>query len=152
MRAADFYFGTHQTRRAMEQMARVLADTDTYADFIFDWYADRKLPAGEVLAHGLPAGSRAPRAYLHDLMAAGRPGSGEVWTWITARGLGDARLAREYTGYLFCKRDYQGGARAWAQYLGAHGDGYPESNRIFNGDFESELSDSAFDWRINARD
>lgn len=152
MQVADFRYGTHQTGRAMEQMSHVLADTDTYDDFVFDWYAEKKLPVSEVLAHGLPPGPRAAAAYLRDLMASGRPGGGEVWSWIAARGFGDARLAREYVGYLFNKRDYEAAARAWAQYLGPRGDGYLESNWIFNGDFESELSDTPFDWRIADRE
>jgi O-antigen ligase len=152
MQAADFYYGTHQTGRAVQQMSRVLADTDTYDELIFGWYKEKKLPVSEVLADGLPPGPRAPRAYLRDLMASGWPGTQEVWLRITARGFGDARLAREYVGYLFGKRDYEGAARAWAQYLGPRRNGYLESNWIFNGDFESELSDSAFDWRIDTRD
>jgi len=152
MQAADFYYGTHQTGRAMEQMARVLADTDADDDFIFDWYAQKKLPVGEVLAHGLPPGQRAAEAYLRDLMAGNRAGTAEVWNWITARGLGDGRLAREYLQYLFGKRDYETAAYAWAAYLGPRRNGYLESNWIFNGDFEKDISDSAFDWHINGRD
>ena len=37
-------------------------------------------------------------------------------------------------------------------YPSPRGNGYLESNWVYNGDFESELSDSAFDWRIGARD
>ncbi|MGC9951182.1 MAG: O-antigen ligase family protein [Bryobacteraceae bacterium] len=152
MQAADFYYETHQTGLAMRQMARVLADTDTYDDLIFAWYAEKKLPVTEILAQGLPPGPRAATAYMRDLIASGRPAAKEVWNWIAARGFGDNRLAREYVGYLFNKRDYEAAARAWAQYLGPHGNGYLESTWIFNGDFESEPSDSAFDWRINARE
>jgi O-antigen ligase len=152
MRAADFYYETHETGRALLPMSRVLADTDTYDDLIFGWYADKRLPAGEVLAHGLPPGQRAVRAYMRDLIAGGLPGTKEVWTWITAHGSSDVRLAQEYVAYLFEQRDYEAASRAWAQYTGSRGNGYPESNRVFNGDFESELSDSPFDWRINSRD
>jgi O-antigen ligase len=152
MQAADFYFGTHQTGRAIEQMSRVLADTDIYDDFIFGWYAEKKLPVSEILAHGLAPGQRAAEAYMRDLIAGDLAGTHEVWNWITARGLGDGRLAREYLEYLSGKRDYEAAARAWARYLGPHGNGYLESNWVFNGDFESQLSDTLFDWRIGARD
>jgi len=152
MQAADFYYGTHQTGRAIEQMSRVLADTDANDDFIFDWYMEKKLPVSEVLAHGLPPGPRAATAYMRDLIATGRPGGREAWIWIAARGFVDARLAREYVRVLFAQRDYETAARAWTQYLGPHGNGYLQSNWVFNGDFETDLSDSAFDWSINAWD
>jgi len=152
MQAADFYYGTHRTGLAMEQMSRVLADTDTYDAFIFVWYREKNLPVNEVLAHGLPPGQRAAKAYMHDLIAGDWPGTKELWNRITARGLGDDRLAREYLEHLFGQRDYEAAAHAWAQYLGPSGNGYLDWNWVFNGDFESELSDSAFDWRIGARD
>jgi O-antigen ligase len=152
MQAADFYYGTHRTDRAMGRMSRVLADTDTYDGLIFGWYAEKRLPVSEVLAHGLPPGRRAAEAYMRHLIAGDRVGTKEVWIWITARALGDDRLVREYLEYLFGKREYQTAAYAWARYLGPRGNGYLEWNWVFNGDFESALSDSAFDWRIGARD
>lgn len=152
MQAADFYYTTYRTAGAMECMSRVLADTDAYDGMIFGWYAQKKLPPGEVLAHGLPPGPRAAEAYMRDLIAADRGGTEDAWIWITARGLGSGRLAREYVQYLFAKRDYQTAAYAWARYLGPRENGYLKSNWVFDGDFENELSDSAFDWRINARD
>lgn len=152
MQAADFYYASHETNRALDQMSRVLADTDTYDDFIFAWYAQKGLPIGEVLAHGLPQGPRAAAAYLRDLMASDGPGTKEAWNWIAAHRLADDKLAREYLQYLCGKLDYEAAAYAWATYLGPHREGYLESNWVFNGDFESELSDTPFDWRINARD
>ncbi len=151
MQAADFFYGTHQTVRAMEQMSRVLADTETYDDLIFGWYAEKNLPVSEVLAHGLPPGPRAAKAYMHDLIAGDRPGTTEVWNWVTAHGLGDDKLAHEYLNQLFGHFEFETAARAWAQYLGPRGNGYLVSNWVYNGDFESGISDSAFDWRIGER-
>jgi O-antigen ligase len=152
MQAADFYYETRRTDRAFERMARVLADTDTYDGVIFGWYAQKKLPVSEVLAHGLPPGPRAADPYMRDLIAGDSTGTKEAWLWITARSLGDGRLAREYLEYLFGKRDYQAAAYAWKRYLGPRANGYLEYNWVFNGDFESGISDSPFDWRINVRD
>jgi len=152
MQAADFYYETHRTDLALQRMARVLADTDAYDAIIFGWCAGKNLPVSAVLAHGLPPGPRAADAYMRDLIAGDRPETKEAWMWITERGLGNGRLAREYLQYLFGKRDYQAAAYAWAAYLGPARNGYLVSNWMFNGDFERELSDSPFDWHINARD
>jgi O-antigen ligase len=152
MQAADFYYGVHQTGRALQQISRILADTDADDDSIFGWYARKKLPVSEVLAHGLPPGPRAATAYMRDLMTTGGEGTKEVWNWITARGLDDLPLARDYVRYLFNDSEYEAAASAWDRYLGPRGNGYLESNWVYNGDFESELSDTPFDWRINTRD
>lgn len=152
MQAADFYSKTHQMGRAMEQMWRVLADTDTYDGLIFAWFAERQVPVSEVLAHGLPPTPRAAAAYMRSLIEMERPGGKEVWAWISAHGFADARLAREYVEYLTARHDYESAASAWALYLGPHRNGYLESNWVFNGDFESEFTDTPFDWRIDQQD
>ena len=152
MQAADFYDSTHRTGRALNNMARVLMDTSAYDPLIFAWYSEKQIPVPEVLASGLPPGQRAAEAYLRDLMARGDAGAGQVWEWTTARGLAGAGLAREYLEYLFAKREYQTAAMACARYLGTRRNGYLESNWIFNGDFERELSDFPMDWRIDAHE
>jgi hypothetical protein len=152
MQAADFYYDRRQTGRALQQMSRVLADTDVDDDYVFAWYGRKKLPVSEVLSHGLPPGPRAATAYMRGLMTTGGVGTKEVWNWIAARGLSDLPLARDYVRYLFKDSEYAAAAGAWAQYLAPRSDGYLESNWVYNGEFESELSDTPFDWRINARD
>ena len=153
MEAADFYFANHQVARALASMSRILADTSTYDDLIFGWYSKSEIPIAEILEHGLPRGPRAAQACLRDMMAANDPtGAMETWHWIGAHGLGDDRLARQFVDYLFGKREYANAAHAWAEYLGPRRNGYLESNWIFNGSFESALTESAFDWRIGAQD
>jgi O-antigen ligase len=152
MQAADFYYSTHRTGRALYRMSRVLADTDFYDPQIFAWYAEKKIPIPEILASGLPPGPRAVESYWRNLMVRGRTGTGDVWVWATARGLVTPSLAREYLDYLFAKRDYEAAALASARYLGSHRDGYLETNWIFNGDFENELNDFDLDWRIYPHD
>jgi O-antigen ligase len=153
MQAADFYFANRQVTPALASMSRILADTNTYDDLIFGWYAKNKIPIAEILRHGLPPGPRAAQACLRDMMAANDlTGGMETWHWIVAHGLGDDRLAREFVDYLFGKREYANAANAWAEYLGPRRNGYLESDWIFNGSFENPLSESAFDWRIDAHE
>jgi O-antigen ligase len=153
MRAADFYFANHQVTQSLGSMSRILADTSTYDDLIFAWYAKNKIPIADILQHGLPPGSRAAQACLRDMLAANDLiGAIETWHWIVAHRLGDDRLAREFVDYLFEKHEYANAANAWAEYLGPRRNGYLESNWVFNGSFESPFSQSALDWRVDAHD
>jgi O-antigen ligase len=150
MRVSDSYFGLHEADQAIEQRSHVLRDTDTYDDLIFDWYATRGFSASAVLAHGLPEGPRASRAYLHRLISLENSrDAAEAWDWNVRHGYADDRLANDYLGFLVNQQGYAAGAQAWARYLGPRRNGYLQTNWIFNGDFENELSRSPFDWRID---
>ena len=74
---------------------------------------------------------------------------------MIARGVADNLLAKEYTEYLIDKPNPEAAVRAWALYTGGRPndvrDGFPESNRVFNGDFESDPANCRFDWRIDPR-
>jgi len=153
MRVGDFYYNLGHTNQSLEQRSRILEETDSYDGVIFDWYTDRKIPVGEVLAHGLPPGRRAAEAYLRYLMNGDNMTDAvDVWKWTVLHGYADDRLARDYVNYLAGNQKYEGAAQSWASYLGPRREGYLESNWVFNGDFEFELSKLALDWRIDDRD
>jgi O-antigen ligase len=153
IQAADFDFAGGRLPAAFGRMRTILADTSEFDATVFAWYSQHNLPAAEILRQGLPAGPRAARSYLRELLAdddAAR--AKQVWNWIAARGLGDAQLAREYLDYLFRKHDYETAAYAWAEYLGPRRNGYLESNFVYNGGFEIPPTDSEFDWHVTERD
>jgi len=153
MRAGDFYYSLRRTERSLEQRSRILEETDAYDAGIFDWYTDKKIPVSEILAHGLPSGRRAAEAYLRYLINGDHVTEGvEVWNWTFSHGYADDRLARDYVNYLAGNQKYEDAAQSWARFLGVRRDGYLESNWVFNGDFEFELSRLALDWRIDERD
>jgi O-antigen ligase len=153
MKVGDFYYSLRHTNRSLEQRSHILKETDAYDAAIFDWYTDRKIPVSEVLAHGLPSGGRAAEAYLRYLMNGDHATDAvDVWKWDVLHGYADDRLARDYVNYLASNQKYEDAARTWESYLGPRREGYLESNWVFNGDFEFELSTLALDWRIDQRD
>jgi O-antigen ligase len=153
MRISDSYYRLHQTERALDQRSHILRQTDTYDGLIFDWYWTKKLPVSVVLVHGLPDAARAGRAYLRHLLTLDESrDAAEVWNWNVGHGYADDRLANDYLGFLVKQQEYEAAAQAWAHYLGPRRHDYMESNWIFNGEFENEVSTSPFDWRIDKRE
>lgn len=152
MEAADHFFAAQQPVRAMHLMARVLADTDTYDDFIFGWYADRHLSVDRILQDGLPPGPRAAQSYMRQLIATEDPEQPKVWAWLTARGFSDLALAREYLGALFARKDYGQAAAAWAAFLAKDRGDFLAANFIYNGGFERDFTNTPLDWRTGDRE
>ena len=151
--AAEFYQQIGEEDHALELTSRALAQTVVFASPIFDWFEAAKLPVPHVLAHGLPQQADVYRAYLRFVKDHGETGgTKEIWNDVLSHGYADDSLARDYVNWVYGRGEYEAAAEAWAAYLGDRGQGYLTSNRIFNGDFESEISQLALDWSINTRD
>jgi len=153
MRAADFYYSLRHTHHSLELRSHILKETDSYDASIFDWYAEKNLPVSEILSHGLPLDRRAAGAYLRYLISGDHVDDAiPVWDWTAAHGYAEDRLALDYVDFLARNQKYELAAQTWARYLGPRCGGYLESTWIFNGDFELELTQSPFDWRVDERD
>jgi O-antigen ligase len=153
MRAAGFYQSTGETGRALELLRHALAQTQIYVTPIFEWLEFAKVPTEEVLAHVLPHYPRFFRAYLlYRRNTDDASGAAQVWTEAVTRGYMDDQAAEEYINWVYGRKEYQSAAQAWAFYLGDRSQGYLKSNWVFNGDFESEISQVALDWSISPSD
>jgi len=147
LRAANFYFDIHDEERALELASRVLENSALYDGAIFNTYRREQIPLSTILLTGLPRNHRAWQSYLHYLLDLGKfTDAASVWDGIVALRYGDDRLAHDYLASLLQDHRYQAAAQAWAHYLGDRGQGYLQSNYIYNGDFEAELSAVQFDW------
>ena len=149
MRSAHFELDKHEEKRAIQEEARVLERTAAYDSEIFEWFRRNKLPAPDVLENAFTGDARAPRAYLRYWMMLPDSGSAAtVWHWILMHSYADEPLARDYVNFLFNAGQAENAAKAWAVFLDGRRGGYLESDWIYNGDFESEPSGLAFDWKL----
>jgi O-antigen ligase len=149
LRAASFYSITHDRKRELEQTSRILDKSAPYDGQIFDRYSQEAIPLAEILSNGLPRSQRSTQSYFHYLIDRSNVADTmSAWEWILAHNYQDDRLAREYVDFLFRSRRYESAAQAWAHFLGDRRTGYLESTWLYNGDFESEGSGIAFDWRM----
>jgi hypothetical protein len=149
MRVANFYSANREIKQALRLCAAVLGSTDADDAMVFDSYNAHQIPASDVLPYGMPQGSRAPQAYLRYLISLGDFTNADVtWRWLVSHLESNDRTAIEYVNFLFEQQRYESGAEAWASYVSPSGDGYLQSNWIYNGGFERQLSESALDWNI----
>ena len=151
LQAAEFYHKVHEDQRSRQQTARVLAMTDSYDRFIFTSYAAEDFTLSEILRQGLPAGRRAAQAYF-DYVADGGDveSTSKVWDWLVAQGYSDDRRFNAYLSLLIKNERYDSAAQLWSLGLGNRRNGYRQSTWIYDGDFETEGSDSPFDWAIRS--
>jgi len=146
--AATFHFELKEDRPAPDLISRSLKAGSTFDREIFADLTRRRIPVDEVLWHGLPDG-RSSQAYLRHLFEADRPADADAaWNWIFDRGHLDGTLANEYVEFLLRHKKPEAAATAWARYAGSRAES-PDSNIMFNGDFELDTTGSRFDWRID---
>jgi hypothetical protein len=104
----------------------------------------------EVLPH-LGDNRRAGQAYFRHLLGAEATGSAaKAWEWLRGHSFADDGLAAAYLDLLLKERMTENAVQVWASYLGSRRGDYPDSNLLFNGDFESPPTGAALDWRITA--
>jgi O-antigen ligase len=149
--AANFHFTMGETRPALELMARALNGDSDYETAAFDQYQRRQIPVDDILRYGLPELPRAFRSYLHSLLPQNRAAeAATTFAWMVPRGYVDIDAANEYLYFLIGKRTPEAAVAAWTRWAGARSKDYPQTNRVFNGDFESDPVRSPFDWSLQS--
>jgi hypothetical protein len=146
---ADFHFRIGENQEALPITARILALIPDYDSVIFSEYIRTVDRAEDVLRFGLPEDRRAAKSWLQFLIQAGRLGDAQrTWDWVVGHGYADDALAGEYVEFLIRQGHPDWAASAWAQHIGTLADDYDKSTYLFNGDFESDLAQSPFDWTV----
>ena len=137
MRAAFFHFQMEETEAAIQCSARVLKTAPDYDQAIFN-YDDRLAPSVEEVLPHLGDNRRAGQAYLRHLLGAEATGwAATAWEWLRERRFADDGLAADYLDLLRKLRMAEDAVQVWASYLGRRRGDYPNSNLLFNGDFEN---------------
>src|SRR5262249_23137484 len=76
--------------------------------------------------------------------------AGTAWDYVLSRRFVDDRTAREYVNALMGAGRDEPAARAWAAYHAGDGEGFLETNWVFNGGFESNPVSVPLDWQLDA--
>ena len=158
--AADFQFDDGHEDQGLRLTSRALhvgGDAQLY-DAAFTMLAAKKVAAArvpEALAMDRPATLALLRRLLHPEFL-DINGARSVWTWALGRGYVDEAVARDYTNALLGHKLSREAWDDWVSYVAPgnverNGEGYPATNRIFNGGFERESAGGVFDWRIDPR-
>jgi len=149
--AADFHFDVGEQQEALALMSRRLKiGSDGLASAVFADIEFRKIPVDETL-RTLSPDRKSSRAYWQELTSA-ETGALEkttvLWEWMLRRGYIDDQLAREHVNFLIGANRAELAWQSWTRYAGQRAKGYPDTSRIFNGDFESESTGCRFDWSV----
>jgi O-antigen ligase len=151
--AAAFQFDRGERRAALDLVSRSLHANvgEPFDEAPFRILERKQVPVTDVLQYGLPD-RRSTQAYLRWLFKSDRVADvDQVWEWMVARGDADDKMANEYVDFRLRAKQPDAAAAGFALYARTRSPGYPESNRIFNGDFESDPMGARFDWRLDAR-
>lgn len=149
LRVAELDFQIGENQEALPITARILALIPDYDSVVFSDYIRSVDRTEDVLRFGLPEGGRAAKSWLQFLIQAGRFDDAQrTWDWVVAHGYADDALAGEYVEFLIRRGHPDAAASVWAQYMGARADDYDKSTYVFNGDFESDPTQSPFDWNV----
>ena len=155
MRAANFYLAQDDKPPMLDALGHVLSLTGDYDALIFTYFDRGAQNAAEVLPYlkNDPRGAKTYFRYLLDKRPGGSPDQAAVWGWLGANHYTDDLLASDYAAYLARNHLAEKAQAVWALYLGpARAHGYPDSNHLFNGDFETEFTPTDFDWKAQAVD
>jgi O-antigen ligase/tetratricopeptide (TPR) repeat protein len=147
--AADFHLELGETQIGLDLASRSLQGGDQFDNAVFGTLEDRHVAADDVLRHVLKD-RRTSQIYLRRLLANDNAtDAGKAWDWMISHRDVDNALANEYVEFLMRNGKTELAAGAWAMYAAGLSPGYPESNRIFNDDFEWNPTGCRFDWRVD---
>jgi len=158
--AGSFFIVAGERPRGLGYLARTLAYTHDHDATVFGFFMFHHVSTEDLLEYGLPPEKRPAHAFLRYLisqpdLAKVRPvldDARKTWEWMAARHLTDRQIATDYSNFLLRQRQFRDAAEVWAAQSGEHRQGSRAQQRIYNPDFEEELTPAALDWLITPLD
>lgn len=148
-RVAKSYLSMGADAQAFDLLSRLLRITRGYDNTVFALYDAGRIRLDQMLRYMVGENRRAAASYAYYLFGSNSPRDAEeVWRFVLSRNWVDERLLIARIDFLLRNKKYDIASREWAGSLGQQRDGYLLTNMLFNGDFEQDLTGSAFDWRI----
>jgi len=152
LRAANFYFITGQTDRALALGATILKELPDYDDMVFSSYVRMDGDLDRVLETGIGANPRAARTFFQFLLRGrGEARLSRAWGWIEQRGYATRPLARSWANRLLQRNHPDEAATVWMRHGAGDAGVYRISNWVDNSGFEDQWTGEAFDWVAEPR-
>ena len=144
--AGDFYLRFGDRHEGLHELARTLRLTRAFDQPVFSLFGARRVSIDDTLTYGMPEDKFAVQAYLRDAIERREVDhAGKIWKWMTDRGLGDQKIAIEYSSFLFYQHQFLQASAVWTQFAPANGD----NEHLYNGTFaHGPLAGAVFDWTI----
>jgi len=144
--AAVFHFQLGETALGLSSVRRILDEVPDYDATFFDYFDSLDLGPGRVLPD-IEQNPRAARSYTKHLIAVNKVDwAQEAWHALLDRHFLDADVTALYISCLLRNHRYEAARHDWA--ASQEPSDYPNSNLVFNGGFERDLTRCPLDWEI----
>ena len=153
----DYYSSIGKTDLALKDFSEVLHQTgapaqDILTANVFGYYQSLKIVENHLLDEAIPDVPNAFAFFRFERQIGDMAALRDLWNWTCQMSFDTDQMAVEYANFMLSKQQYDAAGEGWARHFAARKDGFPRSTLIFNGGFEYELTDGAFDWQLGSSD
>jgi Tfp pilus assembly protein PilF len=144
---ANHWLRQGETDRALGELKLIIKDHPGEKEKVFNLlHFITGNDVGIILKRAVPGELEPMTEYLSFLMERGdTEGVKTLWKTFSKGFLVDSKAKIRYMDYLISKGEMEDAKREWIRYRGA---GHEQTNLVWNGDFEEEILNGGFGWKI----